>query len=218
MTEFRLPPEVSSAKQRLADGWAYVFRHRRLGEPGRILVQDLDDGRTHISYEIAGDPDDPMTTRRRKIMEPIGDAIAKRLEAACGSDKTPVSGTPPKPPADPGERIETKLMLCRQCSAPVAVLFFAPAATDTGRFEDYARKLYPECVRHNVPAWIIGPALGSGPLDDDNPADILQIWPKRRPTRRLSPAEFNPELDELTGGHCQAHRAKRNRGMKQSRG
>ena len=30
--QFRLPPEVSFRKERLAYGWAYVFRHTALGE------------------------------------------------------------------------------------------------------------------------------------------------------------------------------------------
>ena len=46
----------------------------------------------------------------------------------------------------------------------VAMLIFAPEATDSGRFEDYARKMYPQYNHLNVPTWIIGPALGEGPL------------------------------------------------------
>jgi hypothetical protein len=45
---FRLPPDVSFEKQRLPGARAYVFRHRVLGELGRILLQELDDGRCHI--------------------------------------------------------------------------------------------------------------------------------------------------------------------------
>src|SRR5271165_5540109 len=33
---FQLPPDVSYEKQRLSDAWAYVFRHRVLGELGGI--------------------------------------------------------------------------------------------------------------------------------------------------------------------------------------
>src|SRR5271165_2494258 len=44
-TGFQLPPDVSFEKQRLSDAWVYVFRHRVLGELGRILLQELDDGR-----------------------------------------------------------------------------------------------------------------------------------------------------------------------------
>jgi len=59
-TGFQLAPDVSYEKQRLSDAWAYVFRHRVLGELGRILLQELDDGRCHISCEVVGDPSDPM--------------------------------------------------------------------------------------------------------------------------------------------------------------
>jgi hypothetical protein len=50
------------------------------------------------------------------------------------------------------------------------MLIFAPKATDSVRFEDYARKMYPQYNRLNVPTWIIGPALGEGPLIE-SPAD-----------------------------------------------
>jgi hypothetical protein len=38
-------------------------RHRVLGELGRILLQELDDARCHVSCEVVGDPSDPMTTQ-----------------------------------------------------------------------------------------------------------------------------------------------------------
>ena len=78
---------------------------------------------------------------------------------------------------------------------------FAPEATDPGQFEGYARKMYPECTRLNVPTWIIGPALGGGPLRD-RPADILKVWPKRTPSERLRPAEFNSIIESLATEHC----------------
>jgi hypothetical protein len=37
---FRLPSDVSFEKQRLCGAWAYAFRHRALGELGRILLQE----------------------------------------------------------------------------------------------------------------------------------------------------------------------------------
>ncbi len=33
----------------------------------------------------------------------------------------------------------------------VAMLIFAPQATDAGGFEDYARKMYPEYTRLDLP-------------------------------------------------------------------
>ncbi len=55
--------------------------------------------------------------------------------------------------------------------------------------------------RLDLPTWIIGPALGDGPLID-RPADILKIWPARAPIERQRPAEFNSMLDRLVTGHC----------------
>jgi hypothetical protein len=76
-----------------------------------------------------------------------------------------------------------------------------PEATESGQFEDCARKMYPEYTRLNVPTWVIGPALGGGP-EMDRPADILKVWPKRTPIKRLKPDEFNPIIDRLATGHC----------------
>jgi hypothetical protein len=64
------------------------------------------------------------------------------------------------------------------------------------RFEDYARKMYPQYNCLNVPTWIIGPALGEGLLID-RPADVLKVWPTREPIQRLPPAQFSPLLDQL---------------------
>jgi SEC-C motif len=40
--------------------------------------------------------------------------------------------------------IESKIIPCERCGTVVAMLIFAPNATDPGRFEDYARKMYPQ--------------------------------------------------------------------------
>ena len=76
--------------------------------------------------------------------------------------------------------IESKLIPCEHCGTVVAMLIFAPNATDAGHLEDYARKMYPHYNHLNVPTWIIGPALGEGPLKD-RPADVLKVWPAREP-------------------------------------
>src|SRR4051795_12404944 len=82
---FELPPDVSFHKQRLGDGWAYVFRHRTLGELGRILVQGTGDGRSRISCKVIGDPADPMTAKRGEVFKPLGLELARRLEALAGT-------------------------------------------------------------------------------------------------------------------------------------
>ena len=61
--------------------------------------------------------------------------------------------------------------------------------------------MYPEYTRLDVPTWIIGPALGGGPLMD-HPAETLKIWPTRASVERLRPAEFNPVIERLATEHC----------------
>src|ERR1035437_5730796 len=141
---FKLPPEVSVAKHRLGDGWAFVFRHRSLGELGRILGQDTGDGHSRISCEVVGDPADPMTAKRAEVFKPLGLEIAKRLESRTGTIPASEAAPPPPQPAPSREVVESRLIPCDRCGTPVALLVFAPEATDPGRFEDYARKMYPE--------------------------------------------------------------------------
>src|SRR5262249_60524641 len=95
-TSFRLPPDVSFEKQRLSNAWAHVFRHRLLGEIGRILLQELGDGRCHISWEVVGDPSDPMTTQREAIFKPLGLELTRQMEAVMGrtsEEEVPVYNT-----------------------------------------------------------------------------------------------------------------------------
>ena len=74
-----------------------------------------------------------------------------------------------------------------QCSSSL------PEATDPGRFEDYARKMYPQYPpqRADLDHW---PCIGEAPLID-RAADVLKVWPMREPIRRLPPAQFNPLLE-----------------------
>jgi hypothetical protein len=199
---FKLPPDVSVRKQELSYGWAFVFRHRVLGELGRIVLQDTEDGRTHLSYELVGDPGDPATAERGAIFKPLAMQVAQQMEAATGpaTNAGPADLSPSRPP-EPKELVEGKLIPCQRCGGMVAMLIFAPGATDAGRFEDYARKMYPEYTRLNVPTWILGPALGDGPLME-RPADILKVWPDRAAIQRQRPAEFNAMIDQLILRHC----------------
>ena len=198
-TRFQLPPDVSFEKRRLFNAWAYVFRHRVPGELGRILLQELDDGRCHISCEAVGDSSDPMTTQRTAIFKPLGLELTRQMEAAMGTtpeDAGPVD-PPPRPP-EAKEVIESKIIPCERCGTVVAMLIFAPNATDPGRFEDYARKMYPQYNHLNVPTWIIGPALGEGPLLE-RLADVPKVWPTRELIQRLQPAQLNRLLIPASG-------------------
>ena len=199
-TGFQLPPDVSFEKQRLSNAWAYVFRHRLLGELGRILLQELDHGHCHISCEVVGDPSDPMTAQRAAIFKPLGLELTRQMEAVMGttSKRAGPVDLPPRPP-ETKEVIESKLIPCERCGTVVAMLIFAPNAIDPGHFEDCARKMYPHYNHLNVSTWIIGPALGEGPL---SPADVLKVWPAREPIQRLPPAQFNSLIDQFVTKHC----------------
>ena len=67
-----------------------------LGELGRILLQESDDGRCHISCEVVGDPSDPMTAQRTAIFKPLGLELSRQMEAAFGT--TPEEAGPVAPP------------------------------------------------------------------------------------------------------------------------
>ncbi len=198
---FRLPPGVSFSKEPLSDGTAYVFRHEELGLLGRLILRDIAGANCHISLELSGDPDDPMTEKRAAIFKPLGMELASRLEKQLGSAGTVQGLTPPSSPPPSHELVESKMMQCEQCDAGVALLIFADQATDHGGLEDYARKMYPQMQQLNLPTWVIGPPTGEEPLPE-RPADIMKVWPEREPVQRLRPNEFNPIVDQLARTHC----------------
>jgi hypothetical protein len=81
---FKLPPDVSVRKERLSGTWIYVFRHTQLGDLGRIVFQGRPDGRTHVTCEVTGDADDPMTEKRAAIFKPLGIELTRQLDMATG--------------------------------------------------------------------------------------------------------------------------------------
>ncbi|MEZ4850655.1 MAG: hypothetical protein R3B93_18975 [Bacteroidia bacterium] len=201
---FQLPPNITSQKERLSFGWAYVFRHTELGQLGRLILQGRPDGQTHMSMEVAGDPQDPMTKKRLEVFKPVGLELMRQLDLATGGDGRIDEIKwiePPQMPAPAKEKVLTKLMQCEKCQANVALLIFAEMATELGELEDYARIMYPKVAQLNVPAWVIGPMKESDhPMQE--PASILKIWPQREPVFRASPDEFNPMIDQLIENHC----------------
>jgi hypothetical protein len=148
-----------------------------------------------------------MTDRRMAVFEPVPKDLVRRLEMHRGRIEAVLGTAPPPTPPDAGELVESKLIQCERCGAGVALLIFAPGATDPGRLEDYARRMYQQVVQMNVLTYVIGPSLGDGPLMDW-PADILKIGHDREAMQRLRPDEFNPVLDDLAWAHC-AHASAR---------
>jgi hypothetical protein len=196
--DFRLPPNISVTRQLLPNGIAHVFRDVELGELGRLAVEATPAGETRITTEVAGFVSDPMMQRRRDVLEPLCNELTRILESNSGPGRaTPLPARKPQPAG----KILCEEERCEACGQMVAFLVFADGATDDGRFEDYARMMYPHYARHNVPTYIIGPELGDGPMEY-RPANILQVWPQRAPMECLRPVEFNPRLDEMILQHC----------------
>lgn len=193
----RLPPNISFSREPLPGGIAYVFRHAELGELGRMRVEGTPSGETSIVCEVAGFEADPMFARRREILEPLSQEITRAIESIGGPGRSA-----PIPPVNqrPAGRVPVEEVRCEQCDTLVAFLIFAVDATDQGRFEDYTRLMYPHYSAHQVPTYIIGPELGSGPANYR--AEIMKVWPEREPIETLTPYQFKPRIDKLVFEHC----------------
>lgn len=61
----------------------YDFHHDRLGALGRIVLTELPDNtHTHVSCELAENPDGSLTDERRHVFEPLALELSDRLEQA----------------------------------------------------------------------------------------------------------------------------------------
>ena len=199
---FNLPSDISYRQEQLPNGAAFIFRHSKLGDLGRILLQERSDGPTQILCEVVGDPDDPMTSKRRAIFEPIGRGLSEQLDRALGGRAASVDNQDPhftQQPPKSIEKIASKLIPCLKCGRPAALLIFADHAQDLGGLEDYARLMYSKIVELNVPTWVIAPPEGTG---RDAAANILKTYPEREPICKLTPDEFNERLDRIIAVHC----------------
>jgi hypothetical protein len=171
-----LPPEITFDKERIDDQWVYTFRHKDLGNIGRIRLKGSAGGNTMINLDVVGDPSDPMTAKRREIFEPIGMDIAKQMESAVGtSTEKPV---PTPMPTNDKTLVESQIIQCEKCDAYVAMLIFAENARSPDRLEDYAQRMYPNYSKMGLPTWIIGSPLNNS---EGAPAYLLKVRPEREP-------------------------------------
>jgi hypothetical protein len=130
--KFTLPHDIKFTKQLMPNGrWGYVFRHDELGELGRILVLPHANGtQTQFSCEVSGDPDDPLTVKRKLILEPITKKLLNHMAGICGDGEGEL-----EPYLSPKERHVIKSMVypCEICKAVTSMLIFAPDAGTQGR-------------------------------------------------------------------------------------
>lgn len=59
-----LPPDITCTRQHSGAVAIYTFRHRELGELGRMVLTDYPCEQTQVSCEVVGESDDPMTLTR----------------------------------------------------------------------------------------------------------------------------------------------------------
>ena len=196
---FKLPPDVICQKEAIKNnGTSYTFRHKEWGEVGRIDVIPQGNQSKINAFVVANDPGDPLAEMRTALFRTIALDFNTELEKAHGK------GTSIKPPVDDLNRnqkiIESKLMVCETCDAPVALLIFAPGAYTAGELEDYARMMYANTRKTNLPTWIIGAEDEVNP-EKEGIALILKTWPDRQPAKKISSLIFEPMLDKLQSKH-----------------
>lgn len=200
-TPFSLPEGVSMQKTILPDGrFAYVIRHSKLGDLGRMLILPHSSGQSQFLFEVAGEPDDPMTEKRKSILMPISENILSKMAAICGQG---VGDPEPFETHKEQCHINAKIMRCKKCDEPVAQMIIAGDAETQDGLEDYARIAYPKLKELNVPAWVVGEeseVMFNGEMAGE--ALVMKVWPTREKPYISSSTVLNAQFDELENTHC----------------
>ncbi len=203
-----LPAGVTCIEKHTDDCSALVYRDEVLGELGMIVVRD-DQERCQIFYALAGDPNDPMTAKRKEIFEPLCLNISNTMLLAFGQgdQEHPLNPSPRqqmfdntyyKEIQDNRETIDTQQIKCLYCQSAVALVIFGDGARKTGDFEDCARKLFADYRELNVPTWVIAAA---NRRKDNARWKVLKVWPQREPIQTLTFKIFNDTLSQLQKNH-----------------
>jgi len=95
-------------------------------------------------------------------------------------------------------------MQCERCNKAIGFIVLAPDALELGELEDYARLMYPEIAKENVPAWIVGGLVPSAGVDSSNEPRcvVRKIYPQREAVFYASPDEFNNLTEGLRKRCC----------------
>ncbi|MBL6991868.1 MAG: hypothetical protein ISR65_18945 [Bacteriovoracaceae bacterium] len=170
---FNLPPEIKLIKKQLPYGFVYEFHHNSMGQLGRLVLEDDAIGQCRITSEVSGDPDDPMTAKRLKILEPLTKKISDIMSHQCGDGLKGVPMFSRSP--DQKETLPIKIDQCEKCDKPIALIIFAEK-DDLAELENCARKMYHKYSKDNLPTYIIGPMIDDGGPEENMPAKIMRVW------------------------------------------
>ena len=199
--KFSLPHNIKKQKQLLPNGtWSYVFRHDELGELGRMLIVPHGT-QSRICCEVAGDPNDPMTEKRRVIFEPIGKELADKMACICGKGEG--DSSEPYISLRKKNLIESMVYPCDTCKVVTAMLIFAGDADNKARLEDYTRMMYSKIKEINVPTWVVGVETANIVNGKDlRKSLVLKIHPEREEAKIMTPDELMDIVDKLMEAHC----------------
>lgn len=196
-----LPKDVAMHKDLTLDGnVAFVFRHKQLGELGKMIIVPQANGQTRWDSCITGDPDDPMTNKRRAIIEPLFKALCQRADELFGS-----SPAQPSTYRQQEEKhlVKSIVMPCEKCGAVTAMLIMSGADTED-ELEDHARIMFAKVKELNVPTWVLGYEKEVTDINGKKCGEalVLKIWPEREAAKIMLSTELDPILDELMDTHC----------------
>ena len=200
-SNFNLPPEITVERSPSADGcYIQKFFHQLLGEIGRIII--IPHGQeSQICCEVIGDPDDPMTRKKKDIFAPIATQITEILEKELGIGLQSITSYNVK---EGGNLIESIVYPCNKCNQVVAVMISAHDAQTQGELEDYASKMYSKIRELNVPTWVVGRereiTLSNGKKTGE--AISMKIWPNKENPEIIEAELFNKMIDQLIDSHC----------------
>ena len=213
---YKLPPGVTMTRGPSSDGVAFYFRHEEIGELGRVrLVNVPNSTGARLLGEVVGQPNDPMTTKRATMLEPLVQQLHNVLDEVAGVPHRPTKGLnqPHQTTQEPAGSLMVKILRCESCDTPVARLIFASPETKTiADFHDVERRAFTICSQFDVPTWIIGPGNAIDVLTKSNPMNIrstvMQIRPEVGDLFESSPSVFNQTLSALEHNHCAPARSK----------
>ena len=199
---FKLPKSVTVKKEYSYEGYLiHIFRHNLLGDLGRIVIIPNSNTKTNIHYEIAGDPDDPMTKRRQKIFEPIAREITEAMDEILGKSDEAVDEYNIQ---NEGCLIPSKVFPCPKCNEVTAMMLFDDNATTQGELEDHVRLMYSKVKELNVPTWVVGKEIEIESPDgiQYGKAISMKVWPNREEVKYIDSNEFNHIIDTYMNSHC----------------
>ena len=198
---FKLPPEISISKEIMNNSVGYIFRHKDIGELGKLVVTGLKEN-THFASFVSGEPEDPLTKKRQEILEPLTNAMIAEVEKQTKAKNVnidPYSFTPKVPKKI--HQVAAKHLPCPKCNKMVGHLIFADNAENQAEMEDYYRLAYPKIKEMNVPTWVIGKEEIYSPKNIIT--FVMKVWPKKDETAvKVSFDEFNLMLNKIQNGHC----------------